>query len=129
MLVTTLSGLNSDYIAFSTSIRLKYPPVIIRELHNLLLSEEVVVTNRSKSLLVDSTAKAFAAHSSNYRPNFNAFGGGHSPNYRGKRPFNPNYRGGFQQPGFSRGSSSGSSLQANVLVSASFDYFLQSFVA
>lgn len=61
IVVTILNGLHADYAAFATSIRVRYPPVTSRELHNLLLSEEMVVTDRECFKI--SSKKAFAASS------------------------------------------------------------------
>ncbi|XP_026400380.1 uncharacterized protein LOC113296284 [Papaver somniferum] len=57
MVVTILSGLPLEYHSFATSIRIRNPLVSSKELFNLLMNEEIVVTNTK----TDSEAKAFAA--------------------------------------------------------------------
>ncbi|XP_026409966.1 uncharacterized protein LOC113305074 [Papaver somniferum] len=61
LVVTILNGLGQDYSSFCTSIRIRNPPISSKELHNLLLTEEIVVTNKQKNLLTEANSKAFAA--------------------------------------------------------------------
>ncbi|XP_026459735.1 uncharacterized protein LOC113360441 [Papaver somniferum] len=93
--------------------KIRNPPVTFAKLNNLLLSEEIVVKERSKSLLLEANNKAFSAYqyqqaflaqqrphygyshpNSSFRPrgkgNFSF-----SPTYRG---FSTQYRSNFQLP-------------------------------
>ncbi|XP_026417544.1 uncharacterized protein LOC113313034 [Papaver somniferum] len=58
LIVLILNGIGTDY-AFSTSIHVRNPPVSFDELHNLLLSEEIIVNERSKNLVTRQTTKFF----------------------------------------------------------------------
>lgn len=61
--VITLSGLPSSYDSIATTIRLRIPPVTCVELHNLLLSEEFVISSRHASLVAESENKALYSKS------------------------------------------------------------------
>lgn len=63
LVVITLKALNSDYIPFATSMRHRNPPISCIKLHNNLLSEEAVVSERAVILKSENDAKDFMAHS------------------------------------------------------------------
>ncbi|XP_026450592.1 uncharacterized protein LOC113350674 [Papaver somniferum] len=62
IVVITLKSLNADYILFATAMRHRNPPITSIELHNNLLSEEAVVSERAATLKIDTDAKAFMAN-------------------------------------------------------------------
>ncbi|XP_026442470.1 uncharacterized protein LOC113342020 [Papaver somniferum] len=72
MVVIILSALSNDYASFSTSIRIRNPPVSSTELHNLLISGELVVNQQIATKKIENEAKAFAAmiFSSSYSSNY-----------------------------------------------------------
>ncbi|RZC71320.1 hypothetical protein C5167_034525 [Papaver somniferum] len=67
----------SDQLAAAGS-KIRNPPVSSIELHNLLISEELIVSERNKSLITESSNRAFAAESSNQ-----AFSASYRPSGRG----------------------------------------------
>lgn len=70
MVVSVLNGLNPAFDSFYTSIKIRNPPVSLGELHNLLLSEEIVVSEKSKLFTQSEEAKAFDAFRACTRPPF-----------------------------------------------------------
>ncbi|XP_026451202.1 uncharacterized protein LOC113351428 [Papaver somniferum] len=54
LMVLVLNGIGQEYNSFSTSICVKNPPIYFDELHNLLLCEEVFVSERSKPLFSET---------------------------------------------------------------------------
>ncbi|XP_026396087.1 uncharacterized protein LOC113290718 [Papaver somniferum] len=75
LVVTILNGFRPDYSSLCTSISIRNPPISSKELHNLLLSEEIVVTNKQKNLITEANSKAFAA-TRPYAPMFRGSGRG-----------------------------------------------------
>ncbi|XP_026442638.1 uncharacterized protein LOC113342256 [Papaver somniferum] len=80
LVVITLKALNSEYIPFATSMRHRNPPITSIDLHNNLLSEETMVSERLKAHKQDLEAKAFVAN--NYRNTYK--GSSSRGNYRGR---------------------------------------------
>ncbi|KAL5704711.1 hypothetical protein ACHQM5_023101 [Ranunculus cassubicifolius] len=95
-----LDGLPSDFDSFSTSMRVRDPPVTSDVLHNLLLGEELCIANRIRRLggsITDGSTQAFHTYSS--RPSSSQSRGSYSNNRgRGRSPM----RGNYHQPPNSR---------------------------
>ncbi|KAL5715966.1 hypothetical protein ACHQM5_017716 [Ranunculus cassubicifolius] len=77
-----LTGLSSDYDSFSTAILVKDPLITSEVLHSLLISEEICIENRLKSLH-NNDPHAFNAYS-NRSSNQSYRGAGRSNNTRGR---------------------------------------------
>ncbi|XP_026459441.1 uncharacterized protein LOC113360110 [Papaver somniferum] len=92
LLVTVLGGLGPDYHAFSTSIRIRSPPVTFGELHSLLLSEEIILSERNAALRYDAKSKAFLASTS--QGQFRGFRPSYHFNFRGRGRGGISFRGG-----------------------------------
>ncbi|KAL5731291.1 hypothetical protein ACHQM5_004036 [Ranunculus cassubicifolius] len=83
-----LNGLPTDYNSFSTSIRIREPPVSADELHSLLLSEELIIETQTKLSISDSQ-QAFIANFSTNRGRGNNRGRGrgrHNYHYYNSKP-------------------------------------------
>ncbi|KAI5350538.1 PREDICTED: Retrovirus-related Pol poly from transposon [Prunus dulcis] len=140
LVVHTLNGLPAEYHAFPTSIRTRSTPIVIDELHSLLLSEELALLRQnSMKSSFETLPHAFAAvqfgsgsnrgsaksynrgrgksqfHSPN--PNYRPNSGGHfRPNSGGySSGILPTPRPGGHSSGFSGGSSSGGSVPLIVI--------------
>lgn len=87
LVVLILNGLSSDYNSFSTSIRIRNPPVISKELHNLLLSEEIVVQVKQKELLTEANSKAFVANARASSSSFRGSSRGYTQAPRASMPY------------------------------------------
>ncbi|XP_026433577.1 uncharacterized protein LOC113331015 [Papaver somniferum] len=74
LVVITLKALNADYIPFDTSMRHRNPPIASIELHNNILSEEPVISERAATLKLETDAKIFMANtdttSTSYRGSY-----------------------------------------------------------
>lgn len=64
LIIHTLNGLPSDYGPFKTSIRTRYSPISLEELHVLLLCEELSLDN-SQAVVPDYSSAAFLSAKDN----------------------------------------------------------------
>ncbi|PRQ50087.1 putative RNA-directed DNA polymerase [Rosa chinensis] len=97
-----LQGLTEEYSAFATALRTRMGilPVTSAELHNLLLSEEIILEDR-KQLNLEASAPVSAFAATPIASHGGARGGS---NFRG-RSRHPNFRGGARGGSFTSASS------------------------
>lgn len=91
LVVITLKSLYSYYIPFATAMCHRNPPVTFIELHNNLLSEEAIISDRVKNIKNDLETKDFIAHNNRnaHRGSYNHIGGFRGRGSSGRYP-NPN---------------------------------------
>lgn len=90
MILHTLNGPPQDYAAFKTSIRTRSAPITIKELHALLLGEELHLDSAQQSVLDYSTAALMSSKENNK----NSFGKNNKYSGKANSNYNSNnYRG------------------------------------